>query len=175
MADLPNLKALMTSHHAPTIQDGSREMFHLSGGDLFALVDPSNKVVGFHTKTPGISANRRSNCWTVVARWTNPCSGGSPGGHLYEVVLAPIYFGPRSDNALLGVVAVGYEMNSRRGAAGQPGGGQPSGDRVRRRVVVSTLNPEQTTELAQPSDAASPLRPIRRTGSWERKASWFRR
>src|ERR1700751_1989252 len=30
MADLPNLKALMTSHHAPTIQDGSREMFHLS-------------------------------------------------------------------------------------------------------------------------------------------------
>src|SRR4051794_1270744 len=55
MADLPNLKALMTSHHPPTIQDGSREMFHLSGGDLLALVDTSNKVVGFHTRSPGIS------------------------------------------------------------------------------------------------------------------------
>src|ERR1700759_2069723 len=31
MADLPNLKALMTSHHPPTIQDVSRDMFHLSG------------------------------------------------------------------------------------------------------------------------------------------------
>ena len=39
LADLPNLKALMTSHHPPTIQDGSREMFRLSGGDLLALVD----------------------------------------------------------------------------------------------------------------------------------------
>ena len=43
MADLPVLKALMTSRHAPTIQDASREMFRLSGGDLFALADESTK------------------------------------------------------------------------------------------------------------------------------------
>ena len=55
MADLPSLKALMTSQHAPTIQDGSREMFHLSGGDLFGLVDPTGKLMGFHTNPPGIS------------------------------------------------------------------------------------------------------------------------
>jgi hypothetical protein len=35
MADLPSLKALMTSRHPPTIQDASDEMFRLSGGDLF--------------------------------------------------------------------------------------------------------------------------------------------
>ena len=55
MADLPVLKALMTSHHPPTIQDASAELFRLSGGDLFALVDSSNRIVGFHTRTPGIT------------------------------------------------------------------------------------------------------------------------
>ena len=44
MADLPSLKALMTSRHAPTIQDASGEMFRLSGGDLFALIDSGKPV-----------------------------------------------------------------------------------------------------------------------------------
>src|SRR5215469_9350012 len=55
IADLPSLKALMTSRHPPTIQDASGEMFRLSGGDLFALLDPSGQFVGFHTKEPGIT------------------------------------------------------------------------------------------------------------------------
>ena len=53
MADLPSLKALMTSRHAPTIQDASGEMFQLSGGDLFALLDSTGRFVGFHTRVAG--------------------------------------------------------------------------------------------------------------------------
>src|SRR5215472_18837036 len=51
IADLPLLKALMTTRHAPTIQDASAEMFRLSGGDLLALLDPSGHFVGFHTRS----------------------------------------------------------------------------------------------------------------------------
>jgi signal transduction histidine kinase len=147
MADLPNLKALMTSHHPPTIQDGSREMFHLSGGDLLALVDTSNKVVGFHTRSPGISQEQvqqlvgRRDIFSDTLQWW------FGGGHLYEVVLAPIYFGPRSDNTLLGIVAVGYEMNAAVAhQVSQVAAGQVAitcGDNV----VVSTLNAEQTSDL----------------------------
>ena len=107
MADLPNLKALMTSHHAPTIQDASREMFHLSGGDLFALSDPTNQFVGFHTKSPGITRAEAQQLLDRRGALDEPLQWWFAGGHLYEVVLAPIYFGPRADNALLGVVAVG--------------------------------------------------------------------
>ena len=68
-------------------------------------------------------------------------------GHLYEVVLSPIYFGPRSDNALLGIVAVGYEMN----AAVAREVSQVAASQVAivcgQTVVVSTLNAEQTEEL----------------------------
>jgi len=110
MADLPVLKALMTSRHAPTIQDASREMFRLSGGDLFALVDQSNQIVGFHTRTHGIAleeaqALRERKTADAPQQWW------FAGGHLYEVFLAPIYSGPESSNLVLGTVAIGYEIN----------------------------------------------------------------
>ena len=147
MADLPNLKALMTSHHPPTIQDGSREMFHLSGGDLLALVDTSNKVVGFHTRGAGISQVQVQQLVDKRGVFNDAQQWWFGGGHLYEVVLAPIYFGPRSDNTLLGVVAVGYEMNAAVAhQVSQVAAGQVAitcGDSV----VVSTLNAEQTDDL----------------------------
>lgn len=147
MADLPSLKALMTSHHAPTIQDGSREMFHLSGGDLFALLDANNQFVGFHTRSPGISREQAQQLLNSRGSLDESLQWWFAGGHLYEVVLAPIYFGPRSDNALLGVVAVGYEMN----AAVARQLSQVAASQVAivsdQTVVVSTLNPEQAQEL----------------------------
>lgn len=111
MADLPVLKALMTSRHAPTIQDASTELFRLSGGDLFALVDQSNQIVGFHARTPGITLEQAQELRT---RKTGPDDSRQwwfAGGHLYEVFLVPIYFGPKASNSILGTVAIGYEIN----------------------------------------------------------------
>jgi signal transduction histidine kinase len=148
MADLPNLKALMTSNHAPTIQDSSREMFHISGGDLFALIDPNGKIMGFHTKPPGISREQAQQLLNERGLIEETPQWWFGGGHLYQVVLAPIYFGPSSQNALLGMVAVGYEMNER--VASQVG--QVAASQVAilygNEVVVSTLSSEQGKELA---------------------------
>jgi len=148
MADLPSLKALMTSHHAPTIQDGSREMFHVAGGDLFALADPSGKLMGFHVKAPGISRDQAQQLLDRRAPLGQPLQWWFAGGHLYEVVLAPIYFGPSSQNTLLGVVAVGYEMNAALAReVSQVTASQVAivcGDTV----VVSTLDAQQNEALA---------------------------
>ena len=111
MADLPVLKALMTSRHAPTIQDASQEMFRLSGGDLFALVDQSNRIVGFHTRDPGITLEQAQTLRDQKGNADSAQQWWFVGGHLYEVFLAPIYFGPESSNSLLGTVAIGYEIN----------------------------------------------------------------
>jgi|HubBroStandDraft_4_1064222.scaffolds.fasta_scaffold00529_2 signal transduction histidine kinase len=112
MADLPVLKALMTSRHAPTIQDASTELFRLSGGDLLALVDPSNQIVGFHTRTPGITLEQAQE---LRNRTTVPGDSRQwwfAGGHLYEVFLVPIYFGPKASKIVLGTVALGYEIDA---------------------------------------------------------------
>jgi len=155
MADLPSLKALMTSRHAPTIQDASGEMFRLSGGDLFALIDPANQFVGFHTKEPGITREQAQQLLQHRNALDEPLQWWFGDGHLYEVVLKPIYFGPPSDNALLGIVAVGAEMN----AAVAHEVSQIAASQVAivcgRDVVVSTLNPEQSGELRTVLSAAA--------------------
>lgn len=149
MADLPVLKALMTSRHAPTIQDASGELFRLSGGDLFALVDDSNHIVGFHTRAPGITSDqaqllREANAGDDTARqwWF-------AGGHLYEVFLTSIYFGPTENQLILGTLAVGYEINQTvahelaRAASGEVAvicAGQE---------VVSTIDPANIPTLQQ--------------------------
>jgi signal transduction histidine kinase len=110
MANLPYLKALMTSRHPPTIQDASGDLFRLSGGDLFALVDDSNHIVGFHTRAPGITVQQAQ-----VLRDQNAGAGSRQwwlaGDHLYEVFLTPIYFGPAANESVLGTLALGYEIN----------------------------------------------------------------
>jgi len=147
MADLPNLKALMTSRHAPTIQDASRELFRLSGGDLFALIDPSNQFVGFYTREPGIGREQAQQLLQHRNALDEPLQWWFADGHLYEVVLKPIYFGPPADNALLGVVVVGDEMN----AAVVHEVSQIAASQVAivcgRDLVVSTLNTVQSREL----------------------------
>ena len=50
LADLSDLKALMTTHDQPTIQDGATLFWKDSGSDLFALADPSGRVLTVYTK-----------------------------------------------------------------------------------------------------------------------------
>jgi signal transduction histidine kinase len=113
MADLPLLKALMTLPHPPTIQDASGELFRLSGGDLFALIDQSNHIVGFHTHSPGITLQQAQSQRDANSGVTDSRQWWFAGGHLYEVFLAPIYFGPEVNHSRLGIVAVGYEINQK--------------------------------------------------------------
>ncbi len=119
------------------------------------LLDASNQFVGFHTKSPGISREQAQQLLKDRSSLDEPLQWWFAGGHLYEVVLAPIYFGPRSDNALLGVVAVGFEMNATVARqVSQVAASQVailSGDTV----VVSTLNPEQTVKLRSQLTAGS--------------------
>ena len=55
LADLPTLKALMSTEHAPTIQDGSESFWKLAGSDLFVLAKPGRQVVALHMNKPGWS------------------------------------------------------------------------------------------------------------------------
>jgi len=78
--------------------------------------------------------------------------------HLYEVFLKAIYFGPASENRLLGFLVVGYEIDE--GVASQIG--RIANSKVAfdydATIVASTLGPALESELAQhrPSPNTSP-------------------
>jgi len=112
LADLPTMKALMSTQHAPTIQDGSESFWKLAQSDLLVLAKPNGSVVALHMTKPGWSAQtaerdlRRSTDAGEDASWWYD------DGRLYWVFLHPITSGAGPTIQPLGVLAVGYQVDS---------------------------------------------------------------
>ena len=147
IADLPLLKALMTppfhrALHPPTIQDASTEMFTLSGGDLFALLDASGRFVAFHARSPGITPEQAQQVFDERQSPTPARQWWFAGTHLYEVFLEPIYV-PAAANSIVGTVAVGYEINDQVASDVSRIAASDVAILCQRKLVVSTLTPDQ--------------------------------
>ncbi len=145
LADLPNLRALMTTNHEATIQDGSTPLWQLIGSDLFVLADREGKVVALHTNSPGFNREMAQNSLTsAVDRQERWWFGAK---HLYEVFLKPIYFGPAAAGRLLGFLVIGREIDEH--VAAQIG--RVASSRVAfyygDAIVTSTLTPANLAEL----------------------------
>ena len=113
LADLPNLRALMTTQHEATIQDASTGLWRLAGSDLFALADREGRLVALHTTTSGLTRDLAQQFIRNASVQDSSGQWWFGGQHLYEVFLKPIYFGPASANRQLGFLAVGYEIDDR--------------------------------------------------------------
>ena len=149
LADLPNVRALMTTRDAATIQDASQDTWHLAGSDLLVLADSSDHVMAIHAVTPGLTKD------TVQGFLTRSLQPGEArhwwyeNGHLYEVFLQPIYFGRPAENRLLGHIALGYEIDHHivdeisRVAASQVAFSYDN------RLVTSSLSQTQETQLSR--------------------------
>jgi signal transduction histidine kinase len=148
LADLPNLRALMTTQHAPTIQDASADLWQLTGSDLFLLADRTGKVMGLHTSAAGYSRDAAQASLTRTLQKEQNRDWWYGGGHLYAVFLQPIYFGAARDNVVLGVLAVGYEVDRQVADAVARVASCQVAFRYGQDTVVSTLLPNQLPALA---------------------------
>jgi signal transduction histidine kinase len=111
LANLPNLKALMTTQDAATIQDASSDIWRLAPSDLFVLADPRGKVLAIHTTFPGITRGAAQDLLKNSIGADQPSFWWYGAGRLYEVFLQPIYFGPPRDANALGVLGIGHEIS----------------------------------------------------------------
>ncbi|MGH9529744.1 MAG: ATP-binding protein [Terriglobales bacterium] len=151
LADLPNLRALMTTHDEATIQDASTALWQLAGSDLFVLADRSGAIVALHVASPGFTRQMAQQSLKASTNIEGQSRWWFGAQHLYQVFLKPVYFGPASENRLLGFLIIGYEIDDSvanqvsRIAASQVAfyyGGT---------IVKSTLPPLHQAELAQQS------------------------
>jgi len=154
LADLPNLRALMTTQHEATIQDASTSLWRLAGSDLFVLANRTGQVVALHTASDGFSREMAQQSLNSPLNLEGP-QWWFGGHHLYQVFLKPIYFGPAGENRLLGFLVVGYDIDD--GVASQVSRIAASqvafcyGDTI----VRSTLSPAQEAELSRHQLAVS--------------------
>jgi signal transduction histidine kinase len=149
LAELPTLKALMTSGDDLTIQDGAVEFWQISGTDLFALAAPRGRIIAAYANRATAGPTLRDGLENLLA---------SPGKHylidgksLYACSLRPLYFGSEQDGTLLGYVISGVSIERTVRQISQPTGVEAtflSGGKI----VASTLSPSLQTSLAtQPS------------------------
>src|SRR5258708_14075813 len=80
LAELPTLKALMTTRDAPTIQDGSVPFWKLAGSDLFLLADSRGKVMGLHVTRAGLGERRAADQLAGSLKNGEGSSGWAAGG-----------------------------------------------------------------------------------------------
>src|SRR5712664_1404386 len=155
LADLPIVRALMTSHHTATIQDASRHLWQLAGSDLLLLADSSGKVMALQATPQEITVRDGQDFFPTVVSRDETRHWWYVEGHLYEVFLQDIYFGPASEHQVLGYLLVGYEIDDREArelsqvAASEVAFGY--GDVI----VRSTLKPSQEEELLRTGQKAS--------------------
>src|SRR5437660_2857729 len=155
LADLPNLRALMTTRHEATIQDASASLWRLEGSDLFALADPEGRLVALHTTTPGLTRDLAQQFIRDTSAQEGSGQWWFGGQHLYEVFLKPIYFGPASANRLLGFLAVGYEIDDHLAAEVSRIAASQVVFSYGNTIVRSTLPPLQESELVQQAGSLS--------------------
>lgn len=144
LADLPTLKALMTSHDDPTIRDGAVEFWQLSGQDVFALADASGRLIAAYSKDATVEPGLRRALQGLI---DDP---GKPyiidGTHLYACSRQPLYFGSPETGSLLGYVVSGVSIGRTVREIGAPSDAEAafvSGGYV----VATTMTRKRAEEL----------------------------
>ena len=146
LAELPTLKALMTTEHAPTIQDASRPFWELAGSDLFVLANSNGRVLGFQVKTGWTRELAEQDLAKSVGQGESS-AWWYANGQLYWVFLRPIVAGAETDQRQLGILAVGYQVDStvaeQLSLVADSQIALTAGDNV----IASTLAPQAVTEF----------------------------
>jgi signal transduction histidine kinase len=171
LADLPNVRALMTTHDPATIQDASRDLWQLAHSDLLLLADSSGKVMALQATPQEITVREGQDFLPqffpndAASSLANGVPSNVPGevpreqtrhwwyveGHLYEVFLQDIYFGPASRHQILGYLLLGYEIDDQVARDLSRVAASEVAFRYGDTIVRSTLKPAQESELLKVS------------------------
>ncbi len=109
LADLPSLKALMTTSDERTIEDGGVEFWKVSGNDLFALADRDGNVKAAYVRGTSSDPAFRSDLQRLLALRKANFLVSSKG--LFGCSVQPLYFGSRAEGSLLGYVISGFAID----------------------------------------------------------------
>ena len=147
MADLPIVRALMTTRHPATIQDASVELWHTSGNDLLVLSDAAGRVMAVQS-----SASRLQMDDVQAALSSSQLPGNSVqwwlcGQRLFEVAIRPIYLGNAEPNHLMGFIALGSEIDDKVAHELSQVAGSEVVFRGGDKLARSTLVPKQESQL----------------------------
>jgi len=149
IANLPNVRALMTTRDLATIQDASTGILKLSGADLLLFADRTGKVSAFQPE------NLQANGPEMQAMLLRSLELGESrdwwfsGGHLYQVLIQAIEFGAPPHNTTIGFLVVGHSLGTQAAHTFGEIAASEVVFRCDETVVASSLDPGQEREFSQ--------------------------
>lgn len=154
MADLPIVRALMTTQHAATIQDASSGLWRISGSDVFALADAGGRVLAIQANSADIPVVEVQQQLSQSISPGNSTLWWSCGRHLFQIAVRPVYLGAKELNHVVGFLALGSEIDEKVTRELSEVAASEVVFRAGDRFVLTTLPPIQETELEAKGFAA---------------------
>jgi signal transduction histidine kinase len=149
LANLPPLKALMTTADARTIEDGGAEFWQLSRSDLFVLLDQSGKLVALYNRGNPLNRTKVEQALGRPPRMPDEPMLLALDDHLYEIAMQPMWFGSRDKGTELGSVAVGYAIDDQVAREVSEAAAAEVVFIADGRIFASTLQPEMQRQLTE--------------------------
>jgi signal transduction histidine kinase len=109
LADLPSLKALMTTSDDRTIEDGAVEFWKVGGNDLFALADRDGRIVAAYAGNSPAGTNLRADLGSTLGQSPRPYVVS--GDNLFFTSVRPLFFGSEANGTILGYVISGFAID----------------------------------------------------------------
>jgi hypothetical protein len=147
LANLPNVRALMTTPDAATIQDASADVWRLSGSDLLVMARRTGNLLALRTSSTGLAREPVQQLFRQSLEKGDAHDWWFGGNRLFEVWIQPIYFGPASQNSTIGFLAVGHEITARVANDFSRIAASDAAFYYGDALVASTLDSEQQIEL----------------------------
>ena len=141
VADMPNLRALMTTQHGATIQDASQGIWQLTGSDLFVLSGVRGDVLAFQSSNADFTLDAAQESLRTSLDRGNVWDWWFHGGHLYQIWLQPVYFG-QANETLLGFLVIGQEVSKIQARNFSNVASSEAVFRYGSEIAASTLSPE---------------------------------
>ncbi len=112
LADLPSLKALMTTVDDRTLQDGGQRFWKTSGEDLFALALRNGHISTVYTRGEPATEVLRNDLESALKIEDRQYLVS--GERLFGYSVEPLFFGDERTGTLLGYVITGYAIDTQQ-------------------------------------------------------------
>jgi signal transduction histidine kinase len=147
VAELPTLKALMTTDDPATVQDASTGFWKTTGEDLLVLAGRDGRILGAHANSAAVNRDAAEQMLKSMATRNQQRGWWRVDSELYHVVLQPIVAGAGTDAQSLGMVAIGRQMNSTSAEQLARLAGSEIALVIGNTIVASTLKQSQREEF----------------------------
>jgi signal transduction histidine kinase len=149
LAELPTLKAVLATQHALTIQDASEPFWKLAGSQLFVLSSPEGQIYGFHVSEHGWDARLAETSVKRSIEQGDDSAWWYGQGQLYRVFLHTIFAGAGNNQRQVGIIAVGYQIDSSVAAQLSLASGSQIALVTGDQIIATTLSAPEEKVLAQ--------------------------